>query len=521
MPRRSGLWLSTGRRYHRPLVLIHIPKVADHSRRQERHFLQNQLLGRRTCPRYSLPLRHFQIKPPRRKPHHSEMTRLPQQKPTRSHPATWSRISPQKYSNPSAPPKQCGRCRSFDHQVRYCPKRDPYSKQRDLSQKQQEEGSQAAAVIPEPVNTVEEDFSQDRNHIRVVQAAQTDKQTPPSTVSPLPGDTPVRQEPSRMEINNIPTPNIETQAPQHPNSPAHCTPREKGSPPPTVEHKQDLSANPNLQADDINFPKLSTPARTLTQETIPPISTPTSHFIWRARTSAEQTPTTKTDRGKNKVSESAPITRQGYRTGRLAEDFWSALGMPHTPQSNPKMLKVIPFLTKDRQTEKAEYLVDKSTKPHKAIAHVQVAELLAGIPWTTIRARQHVVDEVSQSLHKLLIFNNNLSNPFQNWNQGRWYSHWARGPEGDHICTLFVCVAVTEQKVKPRKGKNLGWRRVSPEIQSSLRANETEEIQTISEDHAQWQEMAGHLSKSHTTPQAPPESHNRFAALIEEEPSSA
>lgn len=83
------------------------------------------------------------------------------------------------------------------------------------------------------------------------------------------------------------------------------------------------------------------------------------------------------------------------------------------------------------------------TSPPSAITQVHIAELLAGIPWTPSRARLHVVNEISQALHKVLKFNNSTSNPFQSWQQGLWFAHWTEEVEGEHICTLFVCITVT------------------------------------------------------------------------------
>lgn len=85
--------------------------------------------------------------------------------------------------------------------------------------------------------------------------------------------------------------------------------------------------------------------------------------------------------------------------------------MPNTPSANPKMLRVIPFLTKNRHSEQPEYLVDRRGQTFGAISHVHIAEVLAGIPWTTGRAQQHIVIEVSEALHKLLIFNNTRQTP--------------------------------------------------------------------------------------------------------------
>jgi hypothetical protein len=277
-----------------------------------------------------------------------------------------------------------------------------------------------------------------------------------------------------------------------------------------------------LQPDDINFPKLQTPnsvPRRPSDADTPPKSKET-HFVWKSQHITSSTPKANIAegvKGKEKLPDSTPVTRQGYRTGRLAEDFWSSIGMPNTPPTNPKKLRVIPFLTKNRHLEQAEYLVDRRGHSFGAIAYVHIAEVLAGIPWTQHRARQHVVDEVSQILHKKLIFNNNLSNPFQKWNQGQWYAQWGQGEDGESICTLYVSIDVPEQKVKPRK---VGWRKEHGEISLVRSLQITEEIQLVEQDNPQWLKMAGRLPMQ-TKEQMPPESHNRFATLLEEEASSA
>lgn len=299
-----------------------------------------------------------------------------------------------------------------------------------------------------------------------------------------------------------------------------------------------------LLQDDIDFPRLPSSARRSSsppkvQRTLhsPPASqvqTPQTSdrvptFIWRHKPPHEEfqnAPEPLTEKGKGKAPrcqntihkalDSVPITRQGYRTGRLAEDFWGALGIPNTPLSSRKTLQVIPLLTKDQNTENAEYLVDKRVLPHRTIVQAQVAEQLAGIPWTTKRARQHVVDETSQALHKVLIFNNNLSNPFQNWDQGRWFGSWSE-EQGEYTCTLFANVTVLEPKVKPHKGQNFKWQQVPESIREQVARHTTDGISSIEKEHIHWIRMAGaHIPGNIVIP-----SNHTAASNTEETPSSA
>jgi len=81
-------------------------------------------------------------------------------------------------------------------------------------------------------------------------------------------------------------------------------------------------------------------------------------FIRQRKNPLEEQQKTK---GKEKVkaSESAPITRQGYKSGMLVDELWATLSAPKTPHVTRKMLRVFPFLTKSHSH--AEYLVDNNT----------------------------------------------------------------------------------------------------------------------------------------------------------------
>lgn len=120
-------------------------------------------------------------------------------------------------------------------------------------------------------------------------------------------------------------------------------------------------------------------------------------------------------------------------------------------------MRVIPFISKS-QTH-TEYLVDNCKQSYTPITIVYIAELLAGVPWTATRARQHIVNELSQALHKILIFNNQNNTPIHKWEQSAWYAQWTLTEEGDHVCTLYSNIAVPEQKLKIRKGREFGWRK--------------------------------------------------------------
>ena len=415
-------------------------------------------------------------------------------------------------------PKQCGRCRALDHLVRNCPKKAPPVRQKEGPTKSRDpDRGSDPTKIPEQAGL--QQTKKDALPILTQEATQ-DSSLASNTV---PTDRPETQEPPPSPNKMKPLPNNSIgsgeEVSQHRSNlnETTCTPTEEDS----AKTSESPTGFKMLKPDDINFPKLQTPAsatrRTQDQQT-PDSSSKNQKpkFVWQSTQIAlPARKPTEGGRGKDKHLESTPLTRQGYRSGRLAEDFWSALGTPNTPSTNPKMLRVIPFLTKNRHTQ-AEYLVDTRSQSFGAIAHVHVAEVLAGIPWTQSRARQHVVNEVSQVLHKSLVFNNNLSNPFQKWAQGNWYAQWKQGSDGEFICTLFLSIDVPEQKVKPRKGLHLTWRKEPPEVSTLLAERETDEIQAVDPDYPHWTKMAGRLPEKTTEP-APPESHNRFASLLESE----
>ena len=282
---------------------------------------------------------------------------------------------------------------------------------------------------------------------------------------------------------------------------------------------------PELQPTEENFPHLHSPSTGPGQIPPSPIHQPgTPHnFIWRMKPKPNEN-STEEGRGKSKtpIPDSAPITRQGYRSGRLADDFWEVLAIPGTPTSPRKKLRILPFLTKN--FDHLEYLVDKSKSPHTTIASANIAELLVGVPWTLPRVRQHIVNETAHALHKVLIFNNQHNTPFQKWDQGNWFSHWSTTTDGDHLCTCYVNIAVPENKVKIRKGRDFGWKKVPPAIHNLLTAPHTELIQDVAEYGTQWQDMAG--GKKEATNPSPlptytPPANNPFAALSEEKETSS
>ena len=427
-------------------------------------------------------------------------------------------------------PKQCGRCRAHDHLVKNCPRKTLPVRKKDGQAKHK--GSELGTdqhMRTESVPTQQDKKdttrlpSKDDNSLvdsssKFKDLSGTQEQTHEARTSPQKLHSPSKADVA-PERTTSPSKVVDV-APARSTSPniADCT-HKAGTQ--DIASLSQAEANP-LQPDDINFPKLQTPVSASRKTPVPQtsdthIKNQEPKFVWQSTYIA--TPIHKSSeggKGKDKLPDSTPLTRQGYRSGRLAEDFWTALGMPNTPATNPKMLRVIPFLTKNRQTEQSEYLVDTRGHSFGAIAHVHVAEVLAGIPWTQNRARQHVVNEVSQALYKLIVFNNNLSNPFQKWAQGRWYAQWRQGPDGENICTLFVSIDALEQKVKPRKGLHLSWRKEPPEISTLLAERAKDDIQMVDPDFPHWKKMAGRLPGK-SNEQAPPESHNRFASLLENE----
>ena len=418
-------------------------------------------------------------------------------------------------------PHQCGRCRGHDHLVRNCPRKFPPVRKKEAPVKtnvaetreepirgpelraSQEDNSAFLAVPLQHFANLEKPFEVSTNLLPTHTEDVYQNQEPASK-------TPISQAGASVDVQKT-APNIVKDTETTTSWDEDCVPVEQ----PAI--KINL-----LHPDD--FPKLPSPAaaprkNTLHQED-ESIKKQEPPFVWSSPHAGKAAQTLERGRGKDKPLDSTPLTRQGYRTGRLAEDFWQALGMPNTPVTKNKVLRVIPFLTKNRHLKQAEYLVDRRGQSFSAIVYVHIAEVLAGIPWTQCRARQHIVDEVSQALHKILIFNNNLSNPFQKWVQGNWYAQWGLGTEGEVICTLYVSIDVPEQKVKPRKGQHMGWRKEPVAISEVRNSLTTEEIHLVSPEHTLWQLMAGRLPGKKATEQAPPESHNRFATLLEDEVNS-
>jgi hypothetical protein len=403
-------------------------------------------------------------------------------------------------------PNQCGR--STEHQVRNCPKKETRPNRRAYKPKTLTEKASPALQVP-PSTPAElhhslaaaRDTTPTSHHFSTpAQAITPDKtHTPTPTAEPTPIGVPgeVTRTGSQllatqedMPMENTPYETTHSRAEEDKISTASEAVNNIPSPIPAQETTPD--ALPELQPNEVNFPHLNSPGpkqqvSAAQSPTAQPPGTPHT-FVWRMKPLSE--PRT-TDKGKEKTSsDSAPITRQGYRSGRLAEDFWDVLEILDTPKTPRKKLRVFPLITKN-QTQQ-EYLVDTSKQLHKPITTVYIAEVLAGIPWSKPRAKQHVVNEVTQSLHKIMIFNNQHTTPFQKWSQGRWHSHWTTSEEGEHMCTLYVVIPTPESKVKIRKGKTIEWTPLPGGIKEILtQISQGEEVSAVGEAAPLWQELTG------------------------------
>ena len=418
-------------------------------------------------------------------------------------------------------PNQCGRCRSREHQVRNCPKKD-FQRRRDLrpfSTHNKPDNHHISPSITPSHKTTEETQDIDKS----LPSATEGEGDVPRNWQPIVPASPAQEAP----FNLLPEPD-----PDCARTPDYTV--ASGTP---VTPDASGTSNPILQTDDQNFPKLPSAKSRGTGKEIHPEhnqgeSLGTPHFVWRSKpitgeSHNQQTPTGEEEKGggksigtAQKIPDSAPITRQGYRTGRLAEDFWTTMNFPNTPTSSRKTLQVIPFLLKDNPKETVEYLVDNKTLSFKPIAQVHIAELLAGIPWTEPRARQHVVNEVAQALHKTFVFTNKSPNPLQKWKQGRWFANWEEAAEGEYTCFLYVSIKVHETKIKPRRGQSLGWRRVPSQLWERISSHTSDTIADSTEDSYQWQQMIAKSPHNGTKTPVQPTGitpHNRFSALVEED----
>lgn len=344
-------------------------------------------------------------------------------------------------------------------------------------------------------------------------------QTNPDPQPRTPQAEPHREAPEPKSHLNSPQPGTNPEIPATTEAPKPTA--NLPSPNPTLSETQATynSPIPELQPNDINFPQLNSPGSgkvhsgTQSQTTQQP-GTPQT-FIWRQKPDTQSANKVK---GKSKVVESTPLTRQGYRLGRLAEDFWEVLHIPGTPTAQKKKLRVISFISKNQAH--MEYLVDKCNQTFTPITVLHIAEVLAGVPWNANRVKHHIVNELAQALHKILIFNNQHSTTIHKWKQSYWFSHWTEDIDGEHTCTLYANIAVPKSKIKLRKGREIGWRKIPAPIQTILSSPSSEEIRDVEINEAHWQAMTGlQGSASRTQPHTEdnPAARNSFAVLSEEE----
>ena len=370
-------------------------------------------------------------------------------------------------------PNQCERCRSREHQVRHCPKKEITSRKRH------------ATIRDQPTH------QRDMEETPIIPAAVQPRQTPTPLILITPPDT------------DTTTEQVATVIPRSDEVVATPLPSEVGPPTPIAPQTYTTGTEEVIdipiqiiQTYEIEFPKLPSSATTTEHRETPPTSPGPTHFVWRSKPptsnqespnrDSEQAETHKEDKGKgkqtNRTHDSTPITRQGYRSGRLADDFWTELNLPQTSIIPRKTLKVIPLPIVERKDNAMDYLADLKTNYPQPIAQVHISEQLAGIPWTATRVKQHIVNEVAQALYKVFVFPNPTANPLQKWKHGKWFTIWEGEKEGDQTCTLYVCIKVQDLKLKTRKGHNVGWQKLPSDIQRRIQDHSEDGIFTLADE---------------------------------------
>ena len=111
-----------------------------------------------------------------------------------------------------------------------------------------------------------------------------------------------------------------------------------------------------------------------------------------------------------------------------------------------------------------------------------------------------------------------MPSPLQEWKHGRWFATWEEDVSEEYVCTLYVVIVAHENKLKPRKGHTVNWRRVPQDMWAKLQSHQTEDIVEADSDRLQWHQLAyaptssaKEVSSSATT------SPNRFSILSEDD----
>ena len=258
-------------------------------------------------------------------------------------------------------PNQCGRCRSREHLVRFYLRKEFTGRYKNT---------------PRHVNQRHEHPINNQAHLTPNCTPRTSPtrapELPTQETTELQQDMNLQHPLETMELNvaqdNTPSPKAQ---------PELDTTSQPSPAPSTTDHQTVKDNNLTLNPDEENFPKLPTPSKKKDnkepqeQQQSPSTLAAPSHFVWCNKPNPTETHKGG-DKGKGKqvprTPDSAPITRQGYKSGRLADDFWIALNPPHIPASQKKTIRVIPILIKEGKEEIREYLVNTKAATPSSLA---------------------------------------------------------------------------------------------------------------------------------------------------------
>lgn len=125
--------------------------------------------------------------------------------------------------------------------------------------------------------------------------------------------------------------------------------------------------------------------------------------------------------------------------------------------------RVFPILVAgaERKDGEADFkvLAEVSANKGKApIALRQITVLESQTKWTTQEARNHLVNESSLSLRKVILNTHNLHNPIKRWNDAVWFHRWVEDGLGASHCVIMVIIPITPKELsllKPERSDGI------------------------------------------------------------------
>ena len=150
--------------------------------------------------------------------------------------------------------------------------------------------------------------------------------------------------------------------------------------------------------------------------------------------------------------------KRGYLTTNIPMCFWDATNILVPFKAKNNRCRVYPILlesmTGDARRSNQKFLIQKAEPGKsfsKAITFRQLSVIEGVNDWSVKEAQNHLVNEGSLALRKVIINTNNKVNPLKYWKDAMWFYRWIKVDNDNCHCVILAFIPVQLDSIPVHK----------------------------------------------------------------------